>query len=464
MHLGGVRTALFNWLFSRQGGPKRIERGTVLLRLEDTDPTRSEEVYADDIIESLRWLGLDWDGDVIRQSDRSQIYREHLARLEESGAVYRCYCPARKLEKAREMARAVGRHWRYPRTCRELPGPPTPDAPYVLRLKVPDADSPAVMDRIVGRIVVGGPDIDDFVLTRSDGTPLYNLCCVVDDALLGVTHVIRGADHVDNTRRQALLYDALGYKRPEFAHLPLVSGLSKRRGSDSVLSFRDRGFLPEAVINFVARLGWSYEDEEVFDLDELVELFRLEHVGHSAARVNEEKLLWLNEQHLHRTRSDRLAELLRPLLVDVPEHFEERVAPAAELYRTRCKTLIELADAMGSCLAEDHDLLLDHPEARELLNPSLAATLGELSELVAQISPWERIRVKHTMWELLETRGTGFRQVAPSCRLALTGKPAGPRILDLMLVLGPATVSARLRRAAAHGATLWSEDLEGTEG
>ncbi len=426
----------------------------MLLRLEDTDPARSDEAYASDIIESLDWLGLDWDGAVVRQSERAEVYREHLARLEERGLAYRCYCPARKLEKAREMARAVGRHWRYPRTCRELPGPPTPEAPYVLRLKVPDADAPAVMDRIVGRIVVGGPDIDDFVLTRSDGSPLYNFCCVVDDALLGVTHVIRGADHVDNTRRQALLYDALGFQRPSFAHLPLVSGLSKRRGSDAVLSFRDRGFLPEAVLNFVARLGWSYGDQEVFDIDDLLHVFRLEHVGHSAARVNEEKLLWLNEQHLHRARGERLAALLRPMLKTLSSEREERLVSAAELYRTRCKTLIELADAVRPCLISDDDVELDHPDASELLAPPLASILADLSELIPEVAPFERIQVKQAMWELLESLGTGFRQVAPSCRLAMTGKPAGPRILDLMLALGPEAVSARLHRAAEYGATL----------
>jgi glutamyl-tRNA synthetase len=448
LHLGGVRTALFNWLFGRQARDVDGTGGTVLLRIEDTDAARSDEVFAEDIIDVLRWLGLDWDGPVIRQSERQAIYREHLARLEREGKVYRCTCPAAQLEKAREKARAAGRHWRYPRTCRDRAPDAAADAPHVLRLRVPDADAPAMMDRIVGRINVGGPDLDDFVLTRSDGSPLYNFCCVVDDHLLGVTHVIRGADHVDNTRKQALLYDTLGFERPETAHLPLVSGLSKRLGSDSVASFRDRGFLPEAVLNYVARLGWSHGDQEVFDVPELLRVFRLEDVGHSSARVNEDKLLWLNEQHIHQADGRRLAELMRPWIGPVPDGLEGRIAPAAEVYRSRCKTLIQLAEEVRVCLVPDDALDLGHPDASRLLRAELRPILARLADALELVTPFERHRVKQAMWEILAAAGSGFRQIAPTCRLALTGRPEGPRVLDLMVVLGAASAAARLRRAA----------------
>lgn len=420
----------------------------MLLRLEDTDRARSEERYAQDIIEALSWLGLGWDGEVIRQSERTDLYLEHLERLERSGMAYRCYCPPEQLEKAREMAWAVGRHWRYPRTCRECVAPPHPNASYVLRLKVPDAEAPPVRDRIVGRIPVGGPDLDDFVLARSDGSPLYNLCCAVDDALLGVTHVIRGADHVDNTRRQALILDALGYPRPQYAHLPLVAGLSKRQGSDAVLSYQERGYLPEAVLNYVARLGWSHGDQEIFTTDELIRFFRLEHVGHSTARVNEDKLRWLNVQHIHRATGERLARLIRPWLPPFPEANEARLAPACELYRTRTHTLIELAGAVTPLVAPDREVELDRDAATSLLEPRIRHILLELAQIAARLDHFDRYQLKQAMWDTLKAEGLGFHQVAPACRLALIGEPDGPRILDLITVLGPESVAARFRRAA----------------
>lgn len=447
LHLGGARTALFNWLFARQGSG-RGSKGTLLLRLEDTDLARSRDEFRSSIPEALEWLGVDWDGSIIQQSDRRQIYHEHLDVLERSGKAYRCYCSQAELDRDREMARAAGRQYRYPGTCRNRVETPGREDTYVLRLRTPDIDPVPVLDRVIGVIPVGGDDLDDFVLTRSDGSPLYNLCCVVDDALLGITHVIRGADHVDNTRRQVLLYDALGFERPEFAHLPLVSGLSKRHGSASIQHFREQGFLPEAVLNYVARLGWSHGDQEFFSVDDLLERFRLDDVGHSPARVNPDKLLWLNEKHLHRASNERLAALIEHWLPEVSVDLGERLLPAIDIYKNRCKTLVSLAHAITPCLIADDEVYLDPAAVAELHPPEIRAYLFELSNLVERVEPIERDSLKAAMWEQLSARDLGFRKVAPACRLALIGSSEGPRVLDIMVVLGVESVVARLRLAA----------------
>lgn len=447
LHLGGARTVLFNWLFARQK-QVRGSTGTLLLRLEDTDHARSRDEFRQSIPDALQWLGVDWDGDIIHQSDRRDIYKDHLDLLERSRKAYRCYCSQDLLDRDRDMARAAGRQYRYPGTCRSRVGDAESDEPYVLRLRTPEIDPAPIMDQVIGSIPVGGDDLDDFVLNRSDGSPLYNICCVVDDALLGISHVIRGSDHVDNTRRQALLYDALGFDRPEFAHLPLVSGLSKRHGSASIQHFREQGFLPEAVLNYVARLGWSHGDQEFFTVDELLEMFRLEDVGHSPARVNPEKLLWLNEKHLQRASSERLAALIGPWLPELCVDMGARLLAAIDIYKTRCKTLVELTYAITPCLISDDEVYLDPAEVAELHPPEIRSYLFELSNLVEKVVPFERESLKEAMWEQLSARHLGFRKIAPACRLALIGGSEGPRVLDIMVVLGIESVVARLRRAA----------------
>lgn len=444
LHLGGARTALFNWLVARRAG----RGGRFLVRIEDTDRARSRPEFARSILEALRWLGLEWDGEPVRQSDRAEGHRRALERLEASRQAYRCFCPPAQLEKAREMARAAGRRYRYPGTCRGLERPPAGASSSVLRFRSPELEASPVMDRIVGRIGVGGEEADDFVLTRSDGTPLYNLCCVVDDAEMGVTHVVRGADHIDNTRRQALLYDALGLERPVFAHLPLVSGLSKRHGATSVLSYRDQGFLPEAVVNYIARLGWSRRDQELFTLEELVEVFRLADVGHSASRVNPDKLRWLNEKHLRRASTGRLLTLLEQDELVGGEIDRERWQQAIELYKERCRSLTELAESTRPLLSGVDEAELDRGQVERLLDGEMRDYLVELANLVGRIEHYERAEVKAAMWEQLAARGLGFRQVAPACRLALVGVAAGPRLLDVMMVLEREQVIDRLRWAS----------------
>jgi glutamyl-tRNA synthetase len=454
LHLGGLRTALFNWLFAEHvkaaGGDARV-----LLRLEDTDRERSDESYVRSIADTLQWLDLSWDGPVWRQSDRSRHYQDALVRLEQAGRAYRCYCPQAQLDKEREMARAAGRTYRYPRRCRQKRGDPSTTESFVWRFAAPDQEARPVMDRILGRVAIH--DVDDFVLTRSDASPLYHLCCVVDDALMGVTHVIRGADHVDNTRRQAMLYDALGWPRPEFAHLPLVSGLSKRLGATSIDAFRRQGFLPEALLNYVVRLGWSHGDQEVFSRQELGRLFRLEDVGHSPARVNPDKLQWLNEQHLHRAQAERLRQLLDPWLPSVPPSLEGRLLAALDLYKTRCQRLDQLAEAVNFALLPDDQVPGAIAETGDVAaNPLL---LGDLARLVRRVEPYRRDLLKASMWEYLQGQGLGFRQVAPLVRQALTGCRAGPRLLDLMMCLGHGAVVARLHEAARrYGASSTLEE------
>jgi len=440
LHLGGVRTALFNWLYGRQSG------GTVRLRLEDTDQARSKDEFAASIVESVAWLGLDWDGEVVRQSDRQHLYRESLERLEAEGKVYRCYCAPAELDKAREMARAAGRTWRYPGHCRESDEGPAPEAPYVLRLRVPESGPPLVEDMILGSLHAASEHTDDFVLTRSDGTALYNFCCVVDDADMGVTHVVRGADHVENTIKQAALYDALGLPRPTTAHLPLVTGMSKRLGSQSVRSFDARGYLPETLLNYVARLGWSHGDKELFTLEELLELFRLEDVGRSPATVNPDKLTWLNEQHLKLASDDRLAALVSERLGGAPD---PRLADVVGLLKPRAKTVVALAELAATYLAEDGVVPSDPEAVAEVLDETGRGRVQALAARLDALDAFDALAVEQVLTAYRQAEGLRLPEVAKPCRLALTGSVHGPKVVDIMAALGREAVLARLKRAAA---------------
>ena len=311
LHVGGARTALFNWLFARHHG------GAFLLRIEDTDRDRSTDEAIQQILGAMTWLGLDWDPEgpeddgayrgYFRQTSRFEIYRAHAERLLAEGRAYRCYCTPEELDARREAAQARGETFRYDGRCRDLP--PRPGVPAALRLRIPDAGTTVVPDLIHGDVTFDRATLDDWILVRSDGTPTYNFCVVVDDVTTKITHVIRGNDHLSNTPKQILCYEALGYAQPVFAHIPMILGpdrkrLSKRHGATSVLAFRDEGFLPEAMVNYFARLGWAHGDQEVFTRDELIRLFDLRQVGATPAIFDRTKLEWLNQVWMKRLVED----------------------------------------------------------------------------------------------------------------------------------------------------------------
>ncbi len=316
LHIGGVRTALFNWLYARRAG------GQFLLRIEDTDLERSEERFTQDIMASMKWLGLTWDEEPLFQSKRLAIYREKAEELVRAGQAYRCYCTEAEVEKMREKAMAEGQKPMYDRRCRTRTGAPAEGTPYVIRAKIPLDDHVEFVDLIRGNIRIENKEVDDFVLIRSNGAPTYNLSVVVDDVEGRMTHIIRGEDHINNTPKQLHLYRFFGYPEPHFAHLPMILGpdkkkLSKRHGAVSANVYRAEGYLPEALLNFLARLGWSHGAQEVFTVDEMIQYFSFDHVQKAGAVFNPEKLLWLNGEHIRRATPERLADIVREDYADL---------------------------------------------------------------------------------------------------------------------------------------------------
>ena len=300
LHIGGVRTALFNWLYAKNHG------GKFVLRIEDTDLSRSTEESIEEILESMRWLGLDWDEGPFRQTERQEIYSQKVEQLLSAGKAYHCYCTPEELDRKRSEAQKAGNKPKYDGTCRERPDSPE-GAPSVIRFKAPIEGTVVVEDLLRGKVVFDIAELDDVIIQRTDGTPTYNFVVVVDDSEMGITHVIRGDDHLSNTPRQCLLYDALDFKRPQFSHISMILGqdksrLSKRHGATSALAYRDMGYLPDAMINYLARLGWSHGDQEIFSREELIKYFSFDSVNTSAAIFDADKLSWVNEQYIQSTR------------------------------------------------------------------------------------------------------------------------------------------------------------------
>ncbi len=312
LHIGGARTALFNYLLAQK------QKGTFVLRIEDTDVARSTQESVDAILDAMDWLGLSCDEGPFYQSDRFDLYKEKVQQLVDEGKAYRCYCSAEELDAKREAAMKDGRKPKYDGTCRNRTD--SPDLPYVVRFRLPEGrEEVTFADQIKGGISFRTEELDDLIIQRTDGTPTYNFVVVIDDAEMGINLVIRGDDHINNTPRQILLYEALGYEVPLFAHVPMILGsdkkrLSKRHGATSVMAYQELGFLPEAMVNYLVRLGWSLGDEEIFSMADLIEKFSLENVGRSAGVFNPEKLLWLNSHYIKTGDPQRLADLLRPFL------------------------------------------------------------------------------------------------------------------------------------------------------
>ncbi|MDH3383651.1 MAG: glutamate--tRNA ligase, partial [Deltaproteobacteria bacterium] len=346
LHIGGARTALFNWLFARRNG------GTFLLRIEDTDRERSTPEAVKEILEGLMWLGITWDEGPFFQTERMERYRAEAERLLAAGKAYRCVCTPGELDSRREAARARGETPRYDRKCRELRPSEAEGKPFVVRYRSPLSGTTTIRDLLRGDVDYENGELDDLILLRSDGLPTYNFVVVVDDASMGITHVLRGDDHLNNTPRQILLYEALGYPLPRFGHFPLIHGmgggkLSKRQDDVSVTAYRDRGYLPEAMVNYLVRLGWSHGDQEIFSLEELQKIFSLESVGKSPSRFDPEKLLHLNAHYIKTGSPERLASLLVPFLGkrEIEAEPSPWLAKAVRTFQERSRTLSEMAES-----------------------------------------------------------------------------------------------------------------------
>ncbi len=452
LHIGGARTALFNFLYSRH------HDGIFVLRIADTDRERSTTDYLEAILDSLRWLGLAWDEGPIFQSARTTLYRERAETLLSRQLAFRCTCTAAELEAKRTAALAAGRKPMYDGTCRGRRLDAATAAPHVVRFRTPREGETAVDDLVKSRVVFNNAELDDLVILRSDGTPTYNFCAVVDDAEMAITHVIRGDDHLANTPRQILMYEAFGYPVPHFAHVPLILGtdrarLSKRHGAMSVTAYRDAGYLPEALVNYLARLGWSHGDQEIFSQSEMIAAFTVEDVGKAAGIFNPEKLLWLNAQYLKARPPAMLVDAIRPLLAarGHPATTDaDWLARVVAVLQSRAHTLCELVDQVGVFVGDD--VVVDAVAAGKFLTPPIAPVLDDLIAALGRVSDWTHDPIHAAFHAVLDTHGLALGKLAQPVRVALTGTTASPGIFDVVEILGRERTLDRLRRAVGRAA------------
>ena len=447
LHIGGARTALFNYLFARHHG------GELILRIEDTDRERSTEESVQAILEGMTWLGLDWDEGPFFQSQRGDIYAEHADRLLREGRLYRCYCKPEELEAKRKEALAAGRSPMYDRTCRRRKEA-IPGVPHTLRFKAPVDGATTVPDLVKGVVNFDNRELDDLIVVRSDGTPTYNLCAVVDDALMRISHVIRGEDHLTNTPKQIQLYRALGFDEPKFAHIPLIMGLdrsrlSKRHGATSLMAYRDMGYLPHALVNYLVRLGWSFGDQEIFSREELIEKFSLENVGTSAAIYNLEKAEWLNFHYLKAMPATELTEAAKPFLLakgyNLPD--DDWLRRMVATLQERAKTLVEVADQAHFYLSDEIEI--EAQAAAKHLKPAIKEPLRQLRERLAGAEPWNEETIHACFNEVTESTGLKLGKIAQPVRVAVTGGAASPGIFEVLELLGKERTVARLDKALA---------------
>jgi len=450
LHIGGARTALFNLLFARHHG------GRFVLRIEDTDRERSTREAIEAIVESLKWLDLEWDEGPFFQTQRFDLYKEKVRELLAAGKAYPCICTAEELEQKRQAAMKEKRKPMYDGTCRPPEGviPPLPEGkPYTIRFRGPREGTTIVDDLVKGPVAFENRELDDLIIARSDGTPTYNFCVVVDDIDMGITHIIRGDDHLANTPRQILLYQALGCTPPAFAHLPLILGLdkarlSKRHGATSVTAYRDMGYFPEALSNYLVRLGWSHGDQEIFSRKELIEKFSLENVGKSAGIFNPEKLLWLNAHYLKTRPLSQLADDVVPFIkakgYPVPPDKKWRERMVATL-QERAKTLVELVELAHFYFSDG--IKYDEKATKKFLTSEVRAPLGELIEKFEAINDFNEMNIEAAFNEVLKRHNLQLGKLAQPVRVALTGTTVSPGIYEVLAVLGKERSLVRLRGA-----------------
>ncbi len=458
LHIGGARTALFNWLYARHTG------GRMLLRIEDTDRERSTDAAIAAIVDGLTWLGLTWDGEPIHQFARGERHRAVAQQLLASGAAYRAYDTPEELNEMRAKARAEGRFARYEGRWRDCdPAEAPAGVPPTVRIKSPPTGETVIEDQVQGRVAFPNSDLDDFVILRSDGTATYMLAVVADDHDMGVTHIIRGDDHLTNAARQKIIYEALGWPMPAMAHIPLIHGpdgtkLSKRHGALGVDAYRAMGYLPEALRNYLVRLGWSHGDDEIMSDTEMVAWFDIVGIGRAAARFDFAKLESLNAHYL-RSKTD--TELMATLLTALPhlaggsefearldEQRRERLAAAMPLLKERARTLVDLIERARFIVAE-RPLALD-ADAAALLDDAARTTLVHLAERLAALDQWSVSSTETAVKAFAESEGLKLGKIAQPLRAALTGQTASPGIFDVLAVLGREEALARLSDQTRH--------------
>lgn len=446
LHIGGARTAIFNWLLARHLG------GKFLLRIEDTDLARSNADMTKSILDAMEWLGLTHDGVITYQSQRFDIYNQYIDKLLETGHAYWCSCSPEEVEAMREAARAKGLKPKYSGRCREAGL--GPGEGRVVRLKAPVTGATVVNDLVKGSVSFDNAELDDMVLRRGDGSPTYNMAVVVDDATMGVTHIIRGDDHLNNTPRQILIYKALGFPLPAFGHVPMILGpdkkkLSKRHGATAVMEYEEEGFLPEAMLNGLVRLGWAHGDQEIFSREELVALFSAENLGSSASVFDKAKLLWLNAHYIKESPAARLAVLVNAFLERKghPPQDLEYLGHVVPLLQARAQTLVEMAEKAESFVVPDADLAYDMAAIKKFFTPEVREHLADVRQILDALCCFDQPSMETAVHAYIEAKGIKFKLLAQPIRVAVTGGTASPGLFETMAVMGKRRVLARIDRA-----------------
>jgi len=444
MHVGNARTAIFNWLYARH------MKGKFVLRIEDTDRERSTQEAVDVIFDALEWLGIDWDEGPLYQTRRLAIYEEYIEKLIQSGHAYYCTCTPAEIESMRKKAMASGGKPRYDGTCRDKGLSQTENA--VVRIKAPQTGTTVVEDVIKGNIVFQNDELDDFVVVRSDGMPTYNFVVVIDDMTMNINTVIRGDDHVMNTPKQILIYKALECQLPVFGHVPMVLGpdrarFSKRHGAISVTDYRDMGFLPDAMLNYLVRLGWSHGDQEFFTRDELIAVFDIEHIGHAAGVFDMDKLLALNGDHIQATPSADLVEPLMPFTkaLGIDLQAGSYAQNVIDTLKPRSKTLKDMAEQ--SLFYYKDDITYEDKAVRKVFKPAALEPLRLLAEKLESLADFSEENLETAFKEVMDQTGLKLGKIAQPVRVALTGKTASPGIFEIVAILGKDRVIPRLRQA-----------------
>lgn len=448
MHLGNARTALFNWLFARHHG------GEFILRIEDTDRERHTEAAVQVIYDSLRWMGLDWDGPVLRQSERLDIYHEIAERLIAEGKAYRCNCTREELEEKKAAMKAAVNRTCYDRTCRDKNlGPDC--GTHVVRFKMPLDGESTFDDMIQGKITKKYQDLDDFIMIRSDGMPTYQFAVVVDDLALKITHVIRGADHIDNTHDQIALYHALGQEPPRFGHAPRIDGLSKRKGSPSVEYYREAlGLLPEGLINYIVRLGWSHGDDEIFTIPDLIKAFDADGINRANGEFDEEKLKWVNEQQLRLVSLETLTKHVLPIYEKHGVSLQpgEWLDKLLEMMRKRAHNLNEIVT--DSLFIFQAPQSYDEGSVKKHFNADTPALLKELADAIQAVSDWNEENIEAAFTKVATARNLKMGKVAQPARTAIVGIAQSPGIYEVVWFVGKDETLKRLEKAAQYAQSL----------
>ena len=439
LHIGSARTALFNYLFAKN------QKGKFLLRIEDTDKIRSQNIYAQDIIKNLQWLQLHWDDKPTHQSQNAARHTEIAENLLKTGKAYKCFCSPERLAKMRETALAKGNPPRYDNKCRNA-APPKNPPPYAIRLKTPNTGETILNDRVMGQSTFPNSEMDDFIILRSDGTPTWMLALVVDDHDMNITHAIRGGDHHANAARQMHLYNALNWTPPIFAHIPLIHGtdgarLSKRHGATGLSEYQ-KDFLPEAMRNYLARLGWSHGDDEIFSTEEAIRWFSLEAIGRSPARFSSEKLLNLNAHYLRAANPNALLERIAPPL---PKSQWQAIASAMPEMTKRSETLSEVKKNMAFLWEDSHLAPNDH--ARKILTPSARNRLSRLAFRLQKEHDWTAPALEKTLRDFADAEGVKLGETAQPLRAALTGRTVSIGVFTLLALLGKNETLERLQNS-----------------